>query len=62
MILDVHQRREFHCVPIKGALNIELGALQEHLDGRPREIPLVTVWAGGMRASMARNMLHRDCQ
>ncbi len=60
MILDVRQRSEFHYVHIKGALNIELGELQEHLDGIPREIPLVTVCAGGMRASMADSILQRD--
>ena len=60
MILDVRQRREFHDGHIKGALNIELGELQEHLDGIPREIPLVTVCAGGMRASMAGSILQRD--
>ena len=31
MILDVRQRSEFHAGHIKGALNIELGELQEQL-------------------------------
>ncbi|MCH8868843.1 MAG: hypothetical protein IIC85_03975 [Chloroflexi bacterium] len=60
MILDVRQRNEYHAGHIKGALNIELGELQEHLDGLPREIPLITVCAGGMRASMAASILQRD--
>ena len=30
------------------------------MDGIPREIPLVTVCAGGMRASMAGSILQRD--
>ena len=60
MILDVRQRSEFHAGHIKGALNIELGELQEHLDGLPREIPLITVYASGMRASMAGGILQRD--
>ena len=60
MILDVRQRSEYHAGHIKGALNIELGELQEHLDGLPREIPLITVCAGGMRASMAGGILQRD--
>jgi len=60
MILDVRQRSEYHAGHIKGALNIELGELQEHLDGLPREIPLVTVCASGMRASIAGGILQRD--
>ena len=60
MILDVRQRSEYHAGHIKGALNIELGELQEHLDGLPREIPLITVCAAGMRASMAGGILQRD--
>ena len=60
MILDVRQRSEYHAGHIKGALNIELGELQDHLDGLPREIPLVTVCAAGMRASMAAGILQRD--
>ncbi len=60
LILDVRQRNEFHEGHIKGALNIELGELQEHLDGLPREIPLITVCAAGMRASMAAGILQRD--
>ena len=60
MILDVRQRNEYHAGHIQGALNIELGELQEHLDGLPREIPVVTVCAAGMRASMAGSILKRD--
>jgi len=60
MILGVRQRSEFPDGHIKGALNIELAELQEHLDGIPREIPLVTVCAGGMRASMVGSILQRD--
>ena len=60
MILDVRQRSEYHAGHIKGALNIELGELQEHLDGLPREVPLITVCAGGLRASMAGGLLQRD--
>ena len=60
MILDVRQRSEYYAGHIKGALNIELGELQEHLDGLPREIPMITVCAGGTRASMAAGILQRD--
>ena len=60
MILDVRQRNEYHAGHIKGAVNIELGELKEHLDGLPRQIPLITVCAAGMRASMAGSILRRD--
>ena len=60
MILDVRQRNEYHAGHIQGALNIELGELQEHLDGLPREIPVVTVCASGLRASVAGSILQRD--
>jgi len=60
MIIDVRQRNEFQTGHIPGALNIELGELQDHLDGLPREIPIVTVCAAGMRATIAGSILHRD--
>ena len=60
MILDVRQRNEYHAGQIQGALNIGLGELQEHLDGLPREIPVVTVCAAGMPAILARSILNRD--
>ena len=60
MILDVRQRNEYHAGQIQGALNIGLGELQEHLDGLPREIPVVTVCAAGMPAILERSILNRD--
>ena len=60
LIIDVRQRNEFHSGHIQGALNIELGELQEHLDGLPRELPVVAVCAAGMRATTAGSILKRD--
>jgi len=60
MVIDVRQRNEYDMGHISGALNIELGELQEHLDGLPREMPLVTVCAAGMRATTAGRILQRD--
>ena len=60
MVIDVRQRSEYHAGHIQGALNIELGELQEHLDGLPREMPVVTVCATGMRASTAGSIPQRD--
>jgi rhodanese-related sulfurtransferase len=60
MVIDVRQRSEYSAGHIPGALNIELGELQEHLDGLPRELPVVTVCAAGMRATTAGSILQRD--
>ena len=60
LIIDVRQRGEFRGGHISGALNIELGELQEHLDGLPRELPIVAVCASGMRATTAGSILQRN--
>jgi hydroxyacylglutathione hydrolase len=60
LVIDVRQRDEYHAGHISGALNIELGELSEHLDGLPRELPLVTVCASGMRSTIAGSILLRN--
>ena len=60
MVIDVRQRNEYDMGHITGALNIELGELQEHLDGLPRELPVAVVCAAGMRATTAGSILQRD--
>ena len=60
LIIDVRQRSEYLAGHISGALNIELGELQEHLDGLPRELPIVTHCASGMRSTIAGSILLRD--
>ena len=60
LIVDVRQHGEFQSGHISGALNIELGELTEHLDGLPRELPIVVLCASGMRATIAGSILQRD--
>ena len=60
LIVDVRQRNEYRAGHISGALNIELGELHDHLDGLPRELPIVTVCASGMRSTLAGSILQRD--
>jgi hydroxyacylglutathione hydrolase len=60
LIIDVRQQSEYQAGHISGALNIELGELQSHLDGLPRELPVVTVCASGMRSTIAGSILLRD--
>lgn len=60
LIVDVRQRSEYHAGHIQGALNIELGELPDHLDGLPREMPIVAVCASGMRSTTAGSILQRN--
>ena len=60
MVIYIRQRNEYHIGHITAALNIELGELQEHLDGLLRELPVVTVCAAGMWATTDVSILHRD--
>ena len=56
LLLDVRQRDEWETAHVPGALNIELGSLQEHLEG----LPLATICASGARASTAASILKRE--
>lgn len=60
LILDVRQHNEFQSGHIQGSLNIELGELTEHLDGLPRELPIVVLCASSVRATIAGSILRRD--
>ena len=60
LLLDVRQRNEWEAFHIPGTLNIELGALQEHLEGLPLDLPLATMCAAGARASTAASILQRE--
>ena len=60
LTIDVRQSKEFQDGHISGLLNIELGELSEHLDGLPRELPIVALCASGMRATIAGSILQRD--
>ena len=60
LISDVRQSNEFQAGHISGSLNIELGELSGHLDGLPRELPIVALCASGMRATIAGSILRRD--
>ena len=45
LIIVVRQSDECQAGHISGSLNIELGELSEHLDGLPRELPIVALCA-----------------
>ena len=60
LIIDVRQNSEYRTSHISESLNIELGELTGHLDGLPREMPIITLCASGMRATIAGSILKRD--
>ncbi|MCH7706222.1 MAG: MBL fold metallo-hydrolase [Chloroflexi bacterium] len=60
LVLDVRQRYEWRAGRIPAAVNIELGELQEHLEGLPRGFPLVSACASGVRATTAASILMRE--
>ncbi len=60
LVVDVRQHSEFDAGHVRGSMNIELGELTEHLDGLPRELPIVTLCASGMRSTIAGSILQRD--
>ena len=60
LVIDVRQRAEWRASRIPGTTNIELGELQDHLDGLPRGFPLVAVCAAGFRSTTATSILLRD--
>ncbi|MDA0733733.1 MAG: rhodanese-like domain-containing protein [Chloroflexi bacterium] len=60
LVIDVRQHNEYQSGHVQGSLNIELGELTEHLDGLPRELPIVVMCASGMRATIAGSILRRD--
>ena len=45
---------------IPGTVNIELGELQEHLDGLPRDVPLISICLSGFRSTTAASILLRN--
>ncbi len=56
-ILDVRSPGEFSQGHAKGARNIPLGALREHLDELDRTRPVLTCCASGARSASARSIL-----
>ena len=60
MLLDVRQRAEWEAGRIPGTVNIELGELQEHLDGLPRDVPLISICLSGFRSTTAASILLRN--
>ena len=57
IIIDVRSQGEFGGGHIKGAINIPLGNLTQHLSRLKKDKPIITCCASGMRSASARNIL-----
>ena len=60
LMIDVRFLHEYQEGHIPSTLHVELGELQEHADGLPRDAPLATISAAGFRACTAASILRRD--
>jgi rhodanese-related sulfurtransferase len=57
-ILDIRQAEEYREGHVPGAINIELGALAEHVDAVPNE-PITLMCGHGERAMTGASLLER---
>lgn len=57
IIVDVRTKVEFESGHIKGAVNVPLQSLEQHLGKLKKDKPLITCCASGMRSSSARGFL-----
>lgn len=57
VIVDVRTKGEFDSGHIKGAINLPLQSLEQHLGKLKKDKPVITCCASGMRSSSARGFL-----
>ena len=57
IIVDVRTKVEFESGHIKGAINVPLQSLEQHLGKLKKDKPLITCCASGIRSSSARGFL-----
>ncbi len=57
IIVDVRTKGEFESGHIKGAINLPLQTLEQHLGKLKKDKPVITCCASGMRSSSARGFL-----
>jgi len=57
LVIDVRQADEYAAGHIPGSLHLTAGSLPDRLDELPRDRPIVTICASGMRASVAASLL-----
>jgi hydroxyacylglutathione hydrolase len=57
LVIDVRQANEYEAGHIPGSVHITAGSLPDRLDELPRDHPIVTVCAAGLRAGVAASVL-----
>ena len=57
LVIDVRQANEYEAFHIPGSIHITAGSLPDRLDEIPRDHPIVTVCAAGLRAAVAASIL-----
>ena len=57
LVIDVRQADEYAAGHVPGSVHVTAGSLPDRLDELPRNKPIVTICASGMRASIAASLL-----
>ena len=57
VIVDVRSKQEYASGHAKGSVNIPLDALQKRMNELPKNKPIITCCASGMRSATAKNVL-----
>jgi hydroxyacylglutathione hydrolase len=57
VVIDVRQANEYAAGHVPGSVHLAAGSLPDRLDGLPRDRPIVTICASGMRSSIAASLL-----
>jgi hydroxyacylglutathione hydrolase len=57
LVIDVRQANEYAAGHVPGSVHFAAGSLPDRLDDLPRDRPIVTICASGMRSSIAASLL-----
>jgi rhodanese-related sulfurtransferase len=57
LVIDVRQAAEYEAGHVPGSVHITAGSLPDRLDELPRDHPIVTICAAGLRAGVAASVL-----
>ena len=57
LVIDVRQANEYEAGHIPGSVHMTAGSLPDRLDELPRDHPIVTICAAGLRAGVAASVL-----
>jgi hydroxyacylglutathione hydrolase len=57
LVIDVRQANEYAAGHVPGSIHLAAGSLPDRLDELPRDRPIVTICASGMRSSIAASLL-----